>query len=135
MIDTGFEMHMTPEEFQKYMKQHSFFAVEYRGDRQDFYIDGSASPSCALVRARFDFMYIVGNEIRLHCMSRECEMVLRNVELVVLAYMYERPLIFIECGDGDDIVCYDFSMITDDDMVNVFAPYDEADTPVKVTVR
>ncbi len=58
-----------------------------------------------------------------------------NREPELLAYMYERPLIFIECGDGDDIVCYDFSMITDDDMVNVFAPYDEAGAPVKVTVR
>ena len=82
---------------------------------------------------RLCYTFLGGDRIEVS--SNGCEMVLRNVELVVLAYMFERPLIFIECGDGDDIVCYDFSMITDDDMVNVFAPYDETDTPVKVTVR
>lgn len=130
MIDTGFELHMNLAEFQKYMEQHSIFAYEYRGDRQDFYAKDSASPSSALVRARFTSLYIVENEIRLYTSGREVEMILRNVELVVLAYVFERPLLFVECGDGDDVVCYDFSMITDDDMMDVFAPYEETDVSV-----
>lgn len=133
MTDNGFELHMTPAEFQKYMEQHNFFAVEYRGDRQEFFEEGSSSPASVLVRANFDFMYIVGNEIRLHCVNREVEMVLRDVREVILAYMFENPLLYIECGDSETAVGYDFIMKTDDELVGEYAPYDEEVSTVSVS--